>query len=358
MRGGLFALWLAAGVSPLAGQAPRVYVANQDDGTVSIVDGSSRAVVETLDLKAMGYGPNPKPHHIQVERDGAFWYLSMIGAGKVVKFDRANRPVGEVALEVPGLLALDPTGDRLVVGRSMSAVNPPRRIAVIRRSDMKLLDEWDVFFPRPHALVVDPRGRYAYVASLGANQFASVRLEDGESTLIDFEGDPQSFTQFSVSPDGRWLVLTAQTGEQILVYDIRNPAKPVFSRAVTLPKGPFESVFSYDGATLFVTNLDANVVSAVSVRDWSVIGTIESPGFGQPHGVALSADGRWLWVTNRHQSGGAHDHEGHKATSVGTLVAICIPTRTAETVIPVGNYAAGVAVAVPAKAPRTPTSCH
>jgi YVTN family beta-propeller protein len=351
-------LGLSLGTVAAAAQGPRLYVANQDDATVSVVDIASGKVVETIDLAAMGFGPNAKPHHAQVESDGGFWYLSMIGAGKVVKFDRTNRIVGSVSLEVPGLLALDPTADRLVVGRSMSAVNPPMRIAVIRRSDMTLLEEHEVFFPRPHALVVDPRGQYAYVASLGVNQFASVRLEDGQSTLVDFEGGPQTFTQFAVSRDGHWLVATAQSANQLLVYDVREAGKPVLFKTVPMAKGPFEPVFTHDGKTVFVTNLDANLVTAVDVATWLVTGTIESVGFGQPHGVALSADGRFLFVGNRHQAGGAHDHEGQKAVSKGTLVVICIPTRTAEAVLEVGNYAAGLGVAQPTRAPATPTTCR
>jgi YVTN family beta-propeller protein len=352
----LFLGGLLATSAPAEAQE-RLYVANQDDATVSIVDVTTRRVIGTLDLAKLGFGPNAKPHHAQVEPDGSYWYLTMIGAGKVVKFDRANRIVGSVSLEVPGLLSLDPTGGLLIVGRSMSAVNPPKRIAVIRRSDMTLVEEHEVFFPRPHALVVDPRGEYVYVASLGVNQLASVRIEDGQSQLIDVEGGPQSFTQFAVSPDGRWLVVTAQTGNQLLVYDVTNPAKPVFAKAVPMAKGPFEPVFTHDGKSVFVTNLDANLVSVVDVASWAVTGTIESAGFGQPHGVALSPDGRYLFVSNRHQAGGAHDHAGNKATALGTVVAICVPSRTAEVVLQVGNYAAGMGVAVPKNRPVSPTRC-
>ena len=41
--------------------------------------------------------------------------------------------------------------NQLVVTRSMSAVNPPKRIAVIDRTKMKG-DEIDVLFPRPHPM--------------------------------------------------------------------------------------------------------------------------------------------------------------------------------------------------------------
>jgi YVTN family beta-propeller protein len=332
-------------------------VANQDEATVSIIDLASRQLVETVDLAALGFGPNAKPHHVQVEPDGSFWYLTMIGAGKVVKFDRANRMVGSVALEVPGLLSLHLTRDLLVVGRSMSAVNPPRRIAVIRRSDMTLLDEPEVFFPRPHALVVDPRGDHVFVASLGVNQLASVPLDGGPAELVDLEGEPRSLTQFAHSPDGRWLALTAQSAAQVLVFEITDPAKPRLVRSIPMAKGPFEPVFSQDGRLLFVTNLDANKVSVVETAGWTVTSVIGGDAFSQPHGVALSPDGRYLFVSNRHQAGGAHDHEGRQPTGTGTVVAICIPTRAVASVVVVGDYAAGLAAPAPRLDSVTAAGC-
>jgi YVTN family beta-propeller protein len=123
-------------------------------------------------------------------------------------------------------------------------------------------------------------------------------------------------------------------------------------------KGPFEPAFTYDGARLFVTNLDANTVSVVSTATWQVERVIEHPGFGQPHGVGLSPDGQWLFVSNRHQAGGAHDHEGHKALAKGTLAAICIATATVDTVLEVGNYAAGIGMPAPQTRPGPPQSCR
>ena len=233
MRRLCFALLLWAPAS-LDAQAPRLYLANQDDATVSVVDLATKQVVETIDLQALGFGPNAKPHHAQVDPDGNHWYLTAIGAGKVFKFDRSNHLVGSVDLEVPGLLTIVPGKDLLVVGKSMSAVNPPKRIALIRRSDMKLLDEIEVFFPRPHALVADPRGEYVFVASLGVNQLASIRLEDGHSELVDYDGPQQTFTQFAISPDGHWLAVTSQLANQVLIYDTSNPAKPVLAKTLAM----------------------------------------------------------------------------------------------------------------------------
>ncbi len=340
------------------GAGPRLYVANQDDATISVVDVGSHKVIETIDLQKLGFGPTAKPHHAQVERDGQFWYATLIGANKVIKFDRHNRIVASAEMEVPGLLALHPTQDLLLVARSMSAVNPPHRVAIIRRSDMKVLDEVDIFFPRPHAIVVHPGGEYAYVASLGVNQLASIRLEDGLVNLVDVEGPLHTFTQFSVSPDGKWLVLTASQSNQLVVFDVGNPAKPVQAKSIPMEKGPFESAFTWDGKWLVVSNLDANAVTLLDAKTWQPVEVVKHAAFAQPHGVVISADGKYAFVSNRHQAGGAHDHEGQKATGGGVVAVICIPTHTVDTVLNVGHYAAGMGLAAPSKAPATPSACR
>jgi YVTN family beta-propeller protein len=354
IRWALFAAALTA-TGPAAPPA-RLYVTNQDDATISVIDLPSRRVVDTIDLQTLGFGATAKPHHAQVEPDGTHWYATLIGAGKVLKFDASNRIVGSVDLEVPGLIALHPTRDLLVVARSMSAVNPPRRIALIRRSDMKLLDEIDIFFPRPHAIVT--AGNYAYVASLGVNQLASVNLDDGTVTLVDVEGPQHTLTQFALSPDGRWLTATGSTSNQLLLYSLDDPARPRLARTIETEKGPFEAGFTWDGKWIVVTNLDADAVSFVSTASWKPEHVVRDSAFRQPHGVGVGPDGAFVYVSNRYQSGGPHDHEGHKATGAGNVVAICIPTHSVAAVMPAGHYAAGIGIASPRKRPSSPATCR
>jgi DNA-binding beta-propeller fold protein YncE len=85
---------------------------------------------------------------------------------------------------------------------------------------------------------------------------------------------------------------------------------------------------------------------------------VRDPSLVQPHGVVFSPDGRFIYISSRHQSGGAHDHAGMNATASGTLTVICIPTGAVEAVLPTGNYAAGISVARPATPPARPVACH
>jgi YVTN family beta-propeller protein len=329
----------------LAGPAPvwaQLYVPNQDDATVSIIDPATRRLIRTVDLRRYGVGDNAKPHHVQVEPDGSAWYVTLIGAGKVLKLDPNGRVLGSAAMEVPGLIALHPSRDLMFVGRSMSAVNPPPRMAVIRRSDMTVLDEVDLLFPRPHGIVVHPAGEMVYVASLGTNQIASVGVEQGEVRLLDVPGTAHGFVQAAVSPDGRLLAVTAELTDSLLIFDLADPAAPKLARGLAMPDGPFEPAFTADGRSIFVTALNANRVAVVDTRDWSVSLLPEHAGFGQPHGIALSPEGSRVFVGNRHQLGGVHDHAGGKPTGTGTVVAICVESRAVDTVLSVGQYAAGL----------------
>ncbi len=342
---------LALGAVPLQAQ---LYVPNQDDATISVVDPATRRVVRTIDLRQYGVGDNAKPHHVQVEPNGSAWYVTLIGAGKVLKLDPSGRLLGSADMEVPGLIALHPTKDLMFVGRSMSAVNPPPRMAVIRRSDMTLLDEIDLLFPRPHGIVVHPRGDVVYVASLGTNQIASVGVEQGDVRLLDVAGSAHGFVQAAVSPDGRLLAVTAELTDSLLLFDVSAPSSPRLVRGVVMPDGPFEPTFTRDGRLIFVTALNANRVAVVDTREWSVAVLPENPGYGQPHGIALSPDGSRVFVGNRHQQGGVHDHAGGKPTGAGTVVAICVGSRAVDTVLRVGNYAAGLGMTAVAPAAAAP----
>ena len=54
---------LAGAPLPLAAQ---LYVPNQDDATVSVIDPATLRLLRTVDLRRYGVGDNAKPHHIQV----------------------------------------------------------------------------------------------------------------------------------------------------------------------------------------------------------------------------------------------------------------------------------------------------
>lgn len=357
MRASLFALAFCVtaacggGLAPPAPAAAQdyLYVASQEDVTVAVIDMATNELVETVDLKALGYSPTAKAHDTAVDPDGSHWYVSLIAAGKVLKFDRQNRLVGETDFETPGLITVDPTSDRLYVGRSMAAVNPPQRIGVIQRSTMAI-EEVDVFLPRPHAMVVDPRSERFFSASLGQASVAYAPLGAEDVDLLTLEthaavgehgGNPM-IVQFGVSPDGAWLVATGQMSGDLMVLDARAEA-PTIVRSVAIGGQPWHPTFSLDGREVWIPRQTGNSVAVVDTGTWEVVDVIEHPALVGPHGSAISPDGRTVYVSARNESG-AYRGTGADPRP-GTVVAIDRESREVVAIIEVGRYAAGMDVA-------------
>ena len=353
--------WIEEGARGDSGQVPfaaaqdLLYVTDQGEAKVSVIDMETNMVVRTVDLQEFGFPAHALPHHVAVEPDGSFWYVSLIAGGAVLKFDRDNRLVGQVDIEWPGLLALDPASDRLYVARSMASVNPPHRLGVIRRTDMTL-EEMDVFIPRPHALAVDPAGRGVFTASLAVNDVAVLDPGEGTLELSSIGGDrPHTVIGFAVSPDGRWMVGTTEITSRLFVFDLaRLPdLTPVDSIAVN--RSPWHPVFTPDGRWIYVGNNWDNTVTVVDFEKRQVAGVIEGNGIAQPHGSAVSPDGRYAYIASRNLK----MPEGHTKSShvykprydlgdnqhVGTVVVIDTSTQEIVRIIEIEDYGSGIGTA-------------
>jgi DNA-binding beta-propeller fold protein YncE len=312
-----------------------VYVVSQDAATATVLDARDGSVLATVDFEALGYGANAKPHHVVADPDGRHWYVSLIGASRVVRLDEYDRVVDEAHFEAAGMLAIDPSTDWMYVGRSMAAVDPPQRVGMIRRSAMALT-EVDVLFNRPHAVAVAPRTGRVYVASLSEDRMAVSEEGSEDVTLYFMDGPIHTIVQFAISPDGRWLVGGGQMSGRLLVWDISGDEPERFA-AVELGGQPWHPSFTPNGE-VWVPNLTKNEVEVVDVSTWTVSETVKHPALVEPHGSAVSRDGRTVFVTGRNTSG------AYGEGAPGTVVAIDAATKRVRWVAEVGPYAAGVAV--------------
>ena len=339
--------WLPGGGPTAAtAQSPggeRVYVANQTAASVSIIDVASGEVVRTIDMTELGFDANCRPHDTAVDPDGRHWYVSLIGGGHVLRFTADGELVGRAPFETPGLLAVDPASEMLYVGRSMMAVNPPQRIGAIVREDMSV-EELDVFFPRPHALTVDAEGDRIFAASLVENRVAVVEGGSGDIELADVDGPPHTFVQFALSPDRRHLVATAQLTGKLLVFDAGSPGLDLVTE-VDVGTQPWHPVYSPDGSRVYFGAKDDDAIVEVETEGWTVTRRATGPGIVEPHGSAVTADGRYLFVSNRNEKGAyTPRREVENNAEVGTVVKIDTSTFEVVQVIEVGAYPAGISI--------------
>lgn len=329
---------------PFAQGPDLLYVCIQDDAKVAVVDMAARKVVRTIDLQKLGFPATAKPHYVVVEPDGSFWYVSLIGANRVLKFDRQDKIAGQFEMETPGMLALA-GANHLVATRSMSAVNPPKRIAIVDRKTMKG-EEVEVLFARPHPMTATPAG-FAYTGSLGVNQIASISLADQKVNVINVAGPTHSFVQFTTSRDGNTLVASGDVSGSVLVFDLSLPDAPILMKTVPVGKMAFDPVFQPDDQFVWIPVKSTNEVVVLNAKSWAESYRIQDPNLKQPQQIVFSADGATAFVTNNNKmdhmadpSAPAHSMPGMDMTA--SLVVINVKTHKVEKAIPLGNNLTGM----------------
>jgi len=343
---------------PLPGAVVRptkLYITNQGGSSITVIDQTLLKVDTVIDLTKLGFTTNSKPHHTVVERDGSFWYATLIGDGQVLKFDRANKLVGKVPMETPGLLAIDPMHDSLYVGRSMTAVNPPRSLGVIQRSSFTMVEEQEIQIPRPHALAATRDGKWIHAASLAENRFASVETATGRVTLSTLPGVTRSMVQFTVSPDGTRMIVGGELSNTVMVFDITRA--PPYAPIAEFPvKGkPWDPVFSPDGKRAYFSQFADSAVVELDVATGKILRSF-SGHMAQPYDMILRADGKYLFVVNQNIGAGkagasAHDNMpgmgtmAPKAPSTGWLSVINVATGKVEKELPLGITPSGMGAA-------------
>jgi DNA-binding beta-propeller fold protein YncE len=276
-----------------------VYLCNQGEGTISIIEAQSHLVIRTVILADYGYTSGSKPHHIVVAPDGSFWYVSLIADGVVLKFNENNEIVGTAETPTPGLLALHPAEDKLYAGRSMTAPSPPSSVLSINTLTMEIT-EIPLAFTRPHALMVQSNGEYIYTASLVENKIAVIdAVTDEVEEYVTVDGDNNVFVQFAESADNSKLYATGQVSNQLLVFNTSANGSLEYDQSVGTGDEPWHPVLSKDGIRLFFGNKGSNSVYGISTLTHLFDVEITGDGIASPHGSALSDDGKYLFISNQ-----------------------------------------------------------
>ena len=332
---------------PSAQQPDLLYVCVQDDAKVAVVDMTARKVLRTIDFQTLGFPATAKPHYVVVESDGSYWYVSLIGANRVLKMDRQDKIAGQYEMETPGMLALSGT-KQLVATRSMSAVNPPKRIAIIDRTAMKG-EEVEVLFARPHPMAAT--STYAYTGSLGVNQIASISLADQKVNVAAVPnpdgGGTHSLVQFTVSRDAKRMLATGDVSGQLLMFDLSAPGTPKATAMLQVGKMAFDPVFSPDERFIWVPVKSTNEVVVVDALKWQEVARIKDAKLQQPQQIAFSSDGAWAFVTNNNKMDHMADpamagHAMPATDGMASLVVINAKTMKVDQAIPLGKNLTGM----------------
>ena len=285
-----------------------VFVSNETQGTVVMLDGATGAVEGRIPV-------GKRPRGIKLSRDGKRLFVALSGSpiagpgvdeSKLPPADRAADGVGVIDVESRTLVRTYPSGqdpesfDLSPDGRTLYVSNE-------ETAEMSVLDlEGGTITKRvpvcdePEGVTVSPDGRVVYVTCEAVNAVAAVDTRSlAVIARIPTAARPRSI---AVTPDGRTLFITCENAASITVADAATrEAKGAIQLRVpdvtSTPPRPMGAVLTADGATLFISNGRAQSISVIDVAKRLPSGVIQGVG-ARPWGIALSPDGRHLYTAN------------------------------------------------------------
>lgn len=182
-----------------------------------------------------------------------------------------------------------------------AAAEAPESIAVITHFDADTVSIIDVVTQKvvatvttgesPHGVAISPRGDRIYVSNEQAN---SVMVLDSAGTPITEVSVGQRPNQVGITPDGKWLYVTIWGDDRVDIIDTHT--NRVIKR-LAVGRHPHIALPAPDGTLVYVTNEDSSSISVVDTRTQAVTRTI--PLYGFPRVIAITPDGETLFVNLR-----------------------------------------------------------
>jgi YVTN family beta-propeller protein len=327
------------GVAGVCSAADKVYVANEEADTVSVLDAASFKILAQVRVGG-------KPHNVQVSPDGTRVWVTNNGEPATADAS-AHQGMDKDEHQAMGgagaVWVIDTTTDVVIakvpVGLHPAHVvlTPDGRFAYVTNGGDNTLSVIDASTQRrvstiavgkfPHGIRFSPDGTQAYVANLKGGTVSVVdTASQKEVTQIPVGKGP---AQVGFTPDGRLAFVSLSEENAVAVID---PATRKVLRRIAVGTVPIQLFATPDSSTLLVANQGTRkrpgkTISMIDLGSFQVVKTVEA-GSGT-HGVALDREGRYAYITN---------------TYAGSLSVLDISKRSVVATIPVGKGPNGVSV--------------
>jgi DNA-binding beta-propeller fold protein YncE len=283
----------------------KMVIANRGSGTISVLDAENGALIGDFDLPTDPNPPEPM-YVVYVNRTNSVLVGDRANS-QVVEFDANDFTVQRTAMTGSGVFHMwaDPVRNRQLwvnndVDNTSTVIDPVTfeiLATVPMPADLVMLGA------KPHDVVLDPSGTYAYVTLLipGPNdyvvQFDTATFTEAARAAVG--KDPH----VSLNRRNELLYVPCQNSDAVEVLD-RRTLTPVTS--ISVP-GAHGTGMTQSGKFFYTTNLSGGGTDALYAIDThrnTVVGDAVDAPFAVPHNLALTNNGQRLFLTH---SGGTAD---------------------------------------------------
>ena len=345
MAAAMAATMACASESPTATSGSKIYVADEEDGSISVIDHTTRRRLRVIDLnqRAGEAVTRYTLHNVQVAPDGRSVWVTALPRAE----DHGGGHGGATG-EAPSeeVVVIDPHSDtiqaRILVGAGLHlahvvldaasryayvSANEASQVLRIDTTTRRVVNRYDLGAGRdPHGMRFC--GDRLYVADMEGRSLSVIEPATGSVREVPVGGVA---VQAACALGGRYVFASLYDTREVVRLEVATGALT----RIALPagaQGPVQLYPTPDGR-LFVCDqgllLDrpaSNKLFEIDARSATVTATIEV-GRGA-HGVVLSEDGQMAFVTN---------------TADDTVSMVDLAARRSVATIPVGNAPNGIA---------------
>jgi len=293
-----------------------LYVANESADVVSVVRFDGRSAVEEQRIEVGAEAGAPGARSVAVSPDGQYWYVALASdapTGSIWKMRTGtNELVDSVTLGLmPVMMSLTPDGSTLFASDWGPANDArPSVVSAVYTSLMAPIARIETCV-HPFGTLVSRDGRNQYSGCLVSDQLVETSTEtlavtrrmsltlgheglstEGPDVVVADEGACRPSDLATSRDDGK-LYVTCSGRSEVLEIDRENFR---ITRRFRTGDGPYEADISPDGTTLVVTLREDQQVAVIDIAT----GTQKrvTTGHSFTHGVAVSPDGRYAFVSN------------------------------------------------------------
>ena len=319
------------------GHTAYAYVANLDDGTVSVINTTIDKVVATIPVGANPWG-------VSASADGTRVYVTNVGNnvmvnGTVSVINTAtNTVIATVTVgRVPYGICVSPDGQRVYVTNlyynSLTGIDS---VSVINTATYQVIATIPVG-NNPYGVSTSPDGTKLFVAD------SIVRIiNTATNTVIAAVPVGGEGTEVAVSPDGSKVYVSVANDSTLVVINSAN-----YSMMATDSVGynPYGVCISPDGTKVYVANQqDSITLTVVNTITNKAIATVA--GGYEPDDISITPDGTKVYMPN------PIDNTVHVINTATNAVIAIIPVG--NTPYAFGNFIANVPNPTPCSLPPPP----
>jgi YVTN family beta-propeller protein len=349
--------WIAAGAPndqgdlPFADARRKIYVTNQGDDQISVIDADQLVVMRIIEV---GVLPGvDSPHNVFVDPQNEYFYVSLINSARVLKFDVETDEL--VATAVVGQSPANPVTSP--DGKTLYVTNWNPNNATFHVLDAETMTErYFLTFPPPlgtlpHGLTVTADGSTIYTTHEGSGMVFRIQLgetaQDAILTPISL-GEPALALrplQVLLDQEEEHLFVTCNGSGEVRVIDL---ATDEMVHVIPITGKPWLLDLTGDGRHIYVGNWGKDGVDVIDADDFSFESMTNATAGGQyfarPHGVVITD--RFAFVSNENTNGQIPQHHPTQGGgNDGAVTIIDLQTQEVRKLLSVEVDPTGVAFA-------------